>query len=108
MYVLLVSSFVSILTEYFSIISSRMNDKIRPPNRIICPPEHHASMGIRKPYPKEERERIVFLHDNFPAELVHLVFKQHRLLAFMLLMSQSMLGSDGVRYLATCARSKEQ
>ena len=46
-----------------------MNDKIRLPDRIICQPEHHASMGIGKPYPKEERERILFLHDNFPAEL---------------------------------------
>jgi len=46
-----------------------MNDKIRPPTHTIIPPEHHASRGIGKAYPKYERKRIMFLHGNFPVEL---------------------------------------
>ena len=46
-----------------------MDSKIRTLTRTIRPPEHHALHGIGKPYPKEFREFILFLHDNYPKAL---------------------------------------
>lgn len=46
-----------------------MNDKVRPPACTVAPSEHHASCGIGKPYPKEYREQVMFLHDNYPGVL---------------------------------------
>jgi len=46
-----------------------MNDRIRPPTRTVIPPGPHASRGIGKPYPKEFREYVMYLHDNHPEQL---------------------------------------
>ena len=46
-----------------------MDSLIRPPTRTVIAPEHHASRSIGKPYPKEDRELVLYLHDNYPEVL---------------------------------------
>ena len=46
-----------------------MDNRIRPPTCTVIHPDPHASRGIGKPYPKEFREYVMYLHDNHPEQL---------------------------------------